>query len=78
MIKFKKILFIFFIVFTGFIKAKAQQTHKQEDTLKSKTLDSVFVSIYFKNAAPKYIAEVVGMNIYSGKKPTRFISMLPG
>jgi hypothetical protein len=31
-------------------------------------LDSVFISIYLKNAAPKCISEIAGTNIYSGKK----------
>jgi Fe(3+) dicitrate transport protein len=51
-----------------FQSLQAQVKPKSGDTLRSKTLDPVFVNSYSKNAAPKYIAEVVGMNIYSGKK----------
>jgi len=68
MIKSKKLLFIALAVFSHFVHVKAQKTEKREDTISAKTLDPIFVSTYLKNAAPKFIAEVVGTNIYSGKK----------
>ncbi|MEO6330386.1 MAG: TonB-dependent receptor [Ginsengibacter sp.] len=68
MIKCIKILLIFFMAFTGGIQVRGQSMRMQQDTLKSKILDSVFVSGYYKNAAPKYLSEIIGANIYSGKK----------
>lgn len=44
------------------------QILQQEDTLSSKTTDSVIVSIYLKNATSKYLTDVAGVNIYAGKK----------
>ncbi len=68
MIKSKRLLFIALAVFSNFVHIKAQTTEKQEDTIIAKILDPIFVSTYLKNAAPKFITEVVGTNIYSGKK----------
>lgn len=68
MIKVKRILIILFIFINYSFQVKSQSTEKLEDTLTTKPLDPIFVNTYSKNAAPKYIAEVVGMNIYSGKK----------
>jgi hypothetical protein len=59
MIKQVRRSLIFFVFVSAFIQALAQSTQKQEDTLTTKTLDPIFVSTYLKNAAPKYIAEVV-------------------
>src|SRR5215210_2549589 len=59
-------LFICFFFFS-ITHAKAQNA-QQEDTLTAKKLDSVSVSIYFKNAAAKYMPDVAGANIYAGKK----------
>lgn len=44
------------------------QDQNQQDTFAVKTLDSIIISTYFINAKPKYLADVVGVNIYSGKK----------
>ncbi len=68
MINMARNILIFSVWLQGISLLKAQSPQKQEDTLITKTLDSVFVNAYFKNAAPKFIGEVVGINIYSGKK----------
>lgn len=44
------------------------QDQNQQDTFALKTLDSIIISTYFINAKPKYLADVAGVNIYSGKK----------
>lgn len=44
------------------------QDQNQQDTFAVKTLDSIIISTYFINAKPKYLADVAGVNIYSGKK----------
>ncbi len=55
-------ILIFSVWLQGISLLKAQSPQKQKDTLITKTLDPVFVNTYFKNAAPKFIGEVVGMN----------------
>lgn len=67
MINFLKTLPILFACITCIVNVNGQHV-KAQDTIALKKLDSVFVSVYFKNAAPKYIAEIEGMNIYSGKR----------
>lgn len=44
------------------------QIQVQEDTLTTKILDSVIVSTYINNAKAKYLPDVIGVNIYAGKK----------
>ncbi len=52
----------------GFNHSLSQIQRKEEDTLIRKYIDSVIVIGYIKNAASKYLSDVVGVNIYSGKK----------
>ncbi|MEP7231617.1 MAG: TonB-dependent receptor [Ginsengibacter sp.] len=63
-----RMLLLTFAVVSCLSQANGQISKLQKDTLPSKILDSIFISMYYKNAAPKYIAEVAGTNIYSGKK----------
>ncbi len=62
-----RVMLLFLIVIFCNPKLNAQ-VHGQEDTFGIKTLDSIIVSTYFINAKAKYLADVVGVNIYSGKK----------
>ena len=61
---------------TFFYTQSNAQVVQSKDTLTSKTLDSVMMSTYFYNAKTKYLGDVVGVNIYSGKK-TNVISLDP-
>ena len=65
-----------YCIATFFYTQSNAQVVQSKDTLKSKTLDSVIKSTYFYNAKAKYLADVVGVNIYSGKK-TNVISLDP-
>jgi Fe(3+) dicitrate transport protein len=49
------------------IQSGAQEV-QQDDTLTSKSLDSVIVSTYISNAKIRYLPDIVGINIYAGKK----------
>lgn len=62
--KFFALVIIF--SFLGII-ARAQYT-KPEDTLTKKAVDSVIVSTYINNSKTKYMSDVVGVNIFAGKK----------
>lgn len=63
----KKISFL--ILFTGCLQTiKAQTNPRDLDTIGHKTLDSIIVNTYLVNAKVKYLADVIGVNIYSGKK----------
>ncbi len=63
----KKICFL--ILFTGCLQTiKAQTNPRAFDSIGHKTLDSIIVNTYLVNAKAKYLADVVGVNIYSGKK----------
>ena len=61
----KTLLFGSFLI-SVFNQLSAQT--QNEDTLKNKTLDSVIISTYLSNAKAKYLTDVVGTNIFAGKK----------
>lgn len=67
MCKYIKIIFLYIVVIASFTSSYAQ-VKEPEDTFGIKTLDSIIVSTYFINAKQKYLADVVGVNIFSGKK----------
>ena len=60
------LLTVFYLTFL--IGVYGQTTPALEDTLTRRGLDTVFVTTYFKNTAPKYLADVIGINLFSGKK----------
>jgi len=62
----KVVHFLFFLFFSQTINA--QINPEAVDTIGNKTLDSVVVSTYLANAKANYLADVVGTNIYAGKK----------
>ena len=62
----KVVHFLFFVFFSQTINA--QINPEAVDTIGNKTLDSVVVSTYLANAKANYLADVVGTNIYAGKK----------
>ncbi|MCW3107739.1 MAG: TonB-dependent receptor [Segetibacter sp.] len=62
---FKKVLFLVLIAVTCNKKSFAQN---QQDTLISNRLDSIIVSTYISNAKLKFLPDVVGTNVYAGKK----------
>lgn len=63
--RFKLFICLIFSLFT-LTQSKAQN-HQKEDIITS-TLDSIVVSTYLKNASSKYLPDIIGANIYAGKK----------
>jgi Fe(3+) dicitrate transport protein len=59
---------IVIILLLCFTKQSMSQVHPLQDTLSNKTLDSVIVSAYINFSKTKYLPDVVGTNIYAGKK----------
>jgi Fe(3+) dicitrate transport protein len=59
---------IVIILLLCFNKQSMSQVHPLQDTLSNKTLDSVIVSAYINFSKTKYLPDVVGTNIYAGKK----------
>ncbi len=57
-----------FILFKCAALISNAQVKQEEDTLTTKTLDSVIIRTYLNNARPKYLSDVAGVNIYAGKK----------
>ena len=64
-----KVSLIIINIYCGFINpSMGQNAEKRSDTLSKKGTDSVSVSIYLKNSAVKYLADVIGTSVYAGKK----------
>ncbi len=68
MVKQVKALLVYSFSILCWIQVQAQSLEKYKNSSATKTFDSIFISTYLKNASSKYIAQVDGMNIYSGKK----------
>ncbi|MES1214043.1 MAG: TonB-dependent receptor [Bacteroidota bacterium] len=62
----KKPLLILFILFITTIHA--QHSQKVKDSARMKTLDSIIITSYQKSARVKYLPDVSGVNVFSGKK----------
>src|SRR5262245_61242590 len=46
----------------------AQHQTKSKDSVRTKTLDSIIITSYQKSARVKYLPDISGVNIFSGKK----------
>ncbi len=52
----------------SFITSSKAQLRVNREEMVSKKMDSIVVIGYIKNTASKYLSDIVGMNIYAGKK----------
>lgn len=57
---------IFFLLLLAVVHAQHQS--KPKDSARTKTLDSITITSYQKSARVKYLPDVSGINIFSGKK----------
>lgn len=59
---------LFLLIFTFFFNTRAQTVSNNTDTLRNRISDSVLVSAYIKSAKSRFLPDIVGTNIYAGKK----------
>ena len=56
------------VLFSYMASVYAQHTVKPKDSARMKTLDSIIVTSYQKSARVKYLPDISGVNVFSGKK----------